>query len=258
MEVENLLININNGIAIVMINRPSVRNAIDLQTQQELVYLLGELVENNDVQVVIITGVGEKVFASGADIGDLKKRTMLEALQGRMQALTSLIENFNKPIIAAINGYALGGGCELAMACDIRIAANHAKFGLPEVGLGVLPGAGGTQRMTELVGKGKAKELIFTGKIIKAEEAERIGLINDVVPYQELLQTAKEMAYKIMKKGPIALRLAKLAINAASEGNLKTGLEIEKLSQAILMTTEDKVEGTSAFLEKRTPNYKGR
>lgn len=258
MEIRNVLIETCDGIAVVAINRPAARNAIDLLTQQELTRTLTELNEANDVKVVILTGVGEKVFAAGADIGDLKQRTMLEALQGNMQKLTSLIENLDKPIIAAINGYALGGGCELAMACDIRIAADHAKLGLPEVGLGVIPGAGGTQRMTALVGKGKAKELIFTGAIIEAEEAKRIGLVNDVVPSNALLQTAKDMGTKMMEKSPIALRLAKLAINAASEGNLQTGLEIERLSQAILMTTEDKIEGTSAFLEKRTPLYKGK
>jgi enoyl-CoA hydratase len=258
MAYQNILLELKGPLGIVTINRPEVRNALDAQTVSEIRRALEELRQNEGVQVVIFTGAGEKSFAAGADISGLRNKTMLDALLPGMQALYSELEEFEKPTIAAVNGYALGGGCELAMACDIRIASEKAKFGLPELNLGIIPGAGGTQRMARLIGKGKAKELIFTGDIIEAAEAERIGLVNKVVPADQLLSAAEEMAGKMMKKGPLALRLAKMAINAGVETDLKTGLLVEKLAQGILFTTEDKYEGTTAFLEKRPADFKGR
>lgn len=258
MDFKNLLVEIRNSIGFITINRPEVRNALDPVTVNEIKSALEQFSTDENVKVVALTGAGEKSFAAGADIKKLKDRTMLETLAPGMQGLNSQVESFDKPIIAAVNGYALGGGCELSMACDIRIAAEHAKFGLPELSLGILPGGGGTQRLTQLVGKGKAKELIFTGEIISAHEAEKIGLVNKVVPYEELVTAVEEMAHKMLKKGPLALRMAKLSINAGAEADQKTGLMIEKLSQAILMTTEDKSEGTTAFLEKREPKFQGR
>ncbi len=183
---------------------------------------------------------------------------MVDALASYMQNIYSEIEGYEKPTIAAINGFALGGGCEFAMACDIRIASENAKLGLPEVTLGIIPGAGGTQRLSRLVGKGKATEMILTGAIIDAEEAHRIGLVSKVTASGELMQAVRETAETILKKGPLAIRLAKLAIQSGFETDQKTGLIIEKLAQAVLLTTEDKREGTTAFLEKREPRFQGK
>lgn len=258
MSYQNILLEIRDSLGIITLNRPEVRNALDAQMMAEIRQALAELQEHQEVKVVVFTGAGEKSFAAGADIAALRERTFLEILEPGMSGLYAEIENYEKPTIAAVNGFALGGGCELAMACDLRLAAEHAKFGLPELNLAIIPGAGGTQRLTRLVGQGKAKELIFTGDILTAEESERIGLVNKVVPLDQLMNTATELAQKITKKGPLALRLAKVAINHGSEANIQTGLIIEKLAQSILYTTEDKYEGTSAFLEKRSANFKGR
>lgn len=258
MNNQNLLVKVKDRKMKVTINRPDVRNALDPQTLNEIRLVLEAAAQNPEVYVVIITGAGGKSFASGADIKSLRDRTMLDSLLPGMQGLTNYIESFDKPIIAAVNGYALGGGCEISLASDICIASENAKFGLPELTLGVIPGAGGTQRLAQIVGKRKAKELIFTGDILSAYEAEQLGLINKVVPLEQLIETAEEMADKMIQKGPLALRLAKLSINAGFELTQSFGLKVEKLSQAILMTTEDKYEGTSAFLDKRKPDFKGK
>mgnify|MGYP005609782663 CR=1 FL=1 len=258
MTYQNLLVEVINNKMIITINRSEVRNALDTPTINEMRLALEKGMEDYDVKVVIITGAGEKSFASGADIRSLRDRTMIETLSPSMQGLTSMIESFDKPVIAAVNGYALGGGFEISLACDICIASQNAKFGLPELSLGVIPGAGGTQRLAQIVGKRKAKELIFTGEILSAVDAERLGLVNKVVPLDELMETVEEMADKIIQKGPLALRLAKLSINAGYELSQSYGLKVEKLSQAILMTSEDKFEGTSAFLEKRKPDFRGK
>lgn len=258
MEYQNLKLSLEDKIAIITINRPELRNALNAETVKEIRECLTSLRTNEDVLAVIFTGAGEKAFAAGADINGVRQKTFLDGLAAEMQVLYTEVENYDKPTIAAVNGYALGGGCELAMACDIRIASEKAKFGLPELNLGVLPGAGGTQRMTRLIGKGKTKELIFTGDIIDAEEAEKIGFANKVVAADRLIEEAVFMASKMIKKGPLALKLSKIAINASSETDIHTGLLIEKLAQSILYTTEDKVEGTSAFLEKRSANFKGK
>lgn len=256
MEYQNILINEKDKIATIIINREEVRNALDPHTVKELRTALEELRTNSDVLTIIITGSGEKSFVSGSDISSIRDRHFLEALTPHMQNLYSEIEKIEKPIIAAVNGFALGGGCELAMACDLRVASENAKFGLPELNLGIIPGAGGTQRLTNLVGIGKAKELIYTGEIINAKEAERIGLVNKVVSPEELIDATEELAYKIINKGPLALKLAKVSINSTQD--LTSGLLIEALSQSILFASEDKYEGTSAFLEKRKPKFKGR
>ncbi|MFM1651789.1 enoyl-CoA hydratase/isomerase family protein [Brevibacillus sp. B_LB10_24] len=254
----NILVEVAEGIGIITINRPEVRNALSAETLQEIVQALEETRENQEVRVLVFTGSGEKSFAAGADISQLHKRTMIEALRPNMTAVYRKIEEYEIPTIAAINGYALGGGLELALACDIRIAAEHAKVGLPEVNLGIMPGAGGTQRLSRIVGKGRAMEMILTGDIITAEKAERIGLVNKVVSLAELLTTAKEYAAKIASKGPLAVRLAKAVVNHGADTEMETALFLEKLAQTILIGSEDKWEGTLAFLEKRTPQFKGK
>ncbi|MDN5348521.1 MAG: enoyl-CoA hydratase [Clostridia bacterium] len=258
MEFQNLILNKEEGLLIITINRPEVRNALDRQTWQELKRAITQARTDPEVKVVIITGAGDKAFAAGADVKALKERSMIETLDGENQAILTELENLEKPVIAAINGYALGGGCELALACDIRIASENARLGQTELNLGFIPGAGGTQRLARLVGIGKAKELIFTGDIIDAATAERIGLVNRVVPLPELLPAAKAMAKKMMAKGPLALRMAKIVINGGISANLATGLLIEKLGQTVLFGTEDRMEGINAFLEKRDPQFQGR
>ncbi|MEE9273694.1 MAG: enoyl-CoA hydratase-related protein [bacterium] len=258
MKFDNLLLDIEDRIATITINRPEVRNALDGKTWGEMSEALDALEADAEVGAIIITGAGEKSFAAGADIRQLNTRTLLDGLNAPTQKSLIRLEAIEKPVIAAINGFALGGGCELAMACDIRIASERAKLGQPEVNLGIIPGAGGTQRLASLVGLGKAKELILTGDIIDAREAERIGLVNKVVPHEDLIEAAREMARKILSKGPLAIRLAKVALNARVKWGPEAGMIIERLAQACLMTTEDMVEGTGAFLEKRKAEFKGR
>lgn len=258
MGYQNILVDKSEAIGTITINRPEVRNALDRATWLELKMAIEQLGSDPEVHVVIITGAGDKAFAAGADVRALRDRTMVETLAGENQEILTVLENLPKPVIAAINGYAIGGGCELAMACDIRIASENARFGQPEVGLGILPGAGGTQRLPRLVGLGKAKELILCGDLVDAKEAERIGLVNQVVPLDQLMDTARQVAKKMMAKGPLALRLSKLALNIAVGSDLSTGLLVERLAQAVLFATEDRLEGLTAFLEKRAPAFKGR
>ena len=209
--------------------------------------------------MIVVQGAGEKSFAAGADIRQLNERKPLEALVPGMQGLYRKIENCSKVTIAAVQGYALGGGCELAMSCDIRIASKSAKFGLPELNLGIIPGAGGTQRLARIVGKGRALDMILTGKIIDGEEAERIGLVNYFVEEAEQLEEKiKEVAQAAMKKGPVAVLLAKQAVHKGYDIDEDAALWIEKLSQAVAFSTEDKHEGTLAFLEKRQAQFKNR
>ncbi len=220
--------------------------------------VLAEFRHDREVGVVVLTGAGERAFAAGADIGELRERTTLDALASVMQGVYDEIEAYEKPTIAAVNGLALGGGCELGMACDIRIASGNARFGLPEVTLAIIPGAGGTQRLSRLVGKGRAIEMILTGQIIDAEEAYRIGLVTQVAGEDEtLMDKVRKTAATIVSRGPLAVRLAKLAVQTGFETDQKTGLVIERLAQAVLFDTEDKREGTTAFLEKREPRFRG-
>jgi enoyl-CoA hydratase len=258
MEYRNLIVEKEGPLAIVTVNRPEVRNALDTATWRELDRLVDELEGDAQIRVVIITGAGEKAFVAGADLRSLRERSMLTTLRGEGQHILSRWEAMDKVTIAAINGFALGGGCELALACDLRIASDKALLGQPELNLAILPGAGGTQRLTRLVGPGKAMEMILTGDLLKAQEALSVGLVNKVVPGAELLSSAREMAGKILAKGPVAVKLAKAVINSGANADLQTGLVIEKLAQTILFTTEDRMEGMNAFLEKRPPGYAGK
>ena len=258
MSYETLLTEARDGIGVVTVNRPEVRNALSRRVMEEMRAVLDGFREDDGVGAVVFTGTGEKAFVAGADIGELRERTMLDGLAASMQRLYDEVESFEKPTIAAVNGYALGGGCELAMACDIRIAAENARFGLPETALSIIPAAGGTQRLARLVGKGRAIEMILTGRMIDAEEAHGIGLVSRVVPQAGLMDVARETAGTILSKGPLAVRLAKLAVQAGFETDQRTGLVVERLAQTVLYASEDKREGTSAFLEKREPEFKGR
>jgi enoyl-CoA hydratase len=260
-EYTNLLLEIDNdGIGTVIINRPKALNALNAATVYELDQMFDELAANDAVKVVIVTGSGEKSFVAGADIIEMKAKTAIEGRQwGQLaQAVFSKIENLAKPVIAAVNGYALGGGCELAMACDIRIASEKAKFGQPEVSLGIPPGFGGTQRLSRLVGKGRAKELLFTGDMIDASEAYRIGLANQVVAPEELINTAKTMAKKIMSRAPIAVQVCKSAVNKGLDVDLNSGIAYEAEVFGLCFATEDQKEGMTAFIEKRKANFIGK
>ncbi len=260
MEYKNILVAKEGGIATATISRPKALNALNAEVIGELYALWKELEAEEDIRVVIITGDGEKAFVAGADIGELKE---LDALGGielskRGQSLLWNIENSEMVSIAAINGFALGGGCELAMACDIRIASENAQLGQPEVNLGIIPGYGGTQRLTRLVGKGMAKLLTFTGDMVDAQEAYRIGLVEKVIPLEELKDTANKIAGKILSKGPKAITAAKRSINAAANTDLDSGLRYEMAEFGAVCATEDSKEGTAAFMEKRKPEFKGR
>lgn len=248
---------VEDGVGIITIDRPEARNALSLEVQDGLRAALTEAAADAAVRCVVFTGGGEKVFVAGADVGQLKDYTKLDGLHGRLQHLFDEIDGFAKPTIAAVNGYALGGGCELALACDLRIASATAKFGFPETGLSVIPGAGGTQRLTRLVGPGHALDLILTGRFVRAEEAHTIGLVSHVVPPANLLSEAKAIAATVAAKGPLATRLARMAVKAGVDADLTTGLTIERLAQAVLHDSADKQEGIAAMLDKRTPHFQG-
>lgn len=243
-------------ISIVKINRPDVYNAVNVEAILELEQAMKDLNDDKSVHVIIITGEG-KAFVSGSDISRLRTMDAIAAREYSQtgQRVLSYIENMEKPVIAAVNGFALGSGCELAMACDIRIASEKAKFGQPEVKLGLIPGHAGTQRLARLVGVGKAKELIFTGDTIDAQEALRIGLVNQVVSPEALIEEVKKLANKIMEVSPTAVRIAKTVINRGADANLTTANSYETEAFSILFSTEDAKEGMSAFLEKRRPNW---
>ena len=261
MTYEHLLIDRENNVAVLTVNRPDKYNALNDEVVAELSSAMDELAGDDEVRAIVITGAGDKAFISGADAGMLRDlETPREAVANsrRGQAMTLKVENLPKPVIAAINGYALGGGLELAMACDIRLASDTARLGQPEIGLGITPGYGGTQRLPRLVGKGMAKLLIFTGDMIDAEEALRIGLVQRVVPQAELLGEAKALAEKLATMPPLTLAACKEAINRGLEVDLERGLSIESMEFGILRSTEDYEEGTSAFLEKRKPAFKGK
>lgn len=256
---ESVKTEVEQGIFWLTLNRPDARNALDANMLKEIDQAITEAEANDDVKVIVIQGAGEKSFAAGADIRQLKERKPLEALVPGMQGIYNKIENCTKVTIAAVQGFALGGGCELAMSCDIRLATKKAKFGLPELNLGIVPGAGGTQRLSRMVGKGRALDMILTGKIIDGEEAERIGLVSYFVEEaEELEEKIREVAEKIVKKGPVAAMLAKRAVHKGYDMDADTAMWVEKLSQAVAFGTEDKQEGTQAFLEKRQAEFKNR
>lgn len=254
-----VLTNIDGRIATVTINRPDKLNALNAAVRRGFLEALAELRADDAVRVVIVTGAGDKAFVAGADIGEFEGRTGLD--QFRVMKGFGIVEaadSFPKPVIAAINGYCLGGGCELAMGCDIRIASDKAKLGQPEVNLGILPGAGGTQRLPRLVGMGTALKLLYTGEIIDAREALRIGLVDEVVAHDQLMDRARELAGTIAQKSPAALQLIKEAARAAWRQPLEEGLRLETTLFGLAFSTTDKDEGVKAFLEKRKPNFQGR
>lgn len=256
----NIEKNVAGGVATVTINRPKALNALNYDTLKELLDCFGEIGLSNDIQAVIVTGSGEKSFIAGADISFMAQLNTLEAREfGRLgHEAMSAIETLPQPVIAAVNGFALGGGCELALACDIRIAAVNAKFGQPEVNLGVLPGFGGTQRLPRLIGKGHANELLFSGKMINAEEACRIGLVNRVVEQAKLLEECTSLAEMIVAKAAVAVRLCKEAVNNGLEMDLARGCGYEAELFGVCFSSEDQKEGMKAFLEKRAPQFTGR
>ncbi len=259
MTYENLLVQKRDRIAFVIVNRPEKMNALNIRTREEILGAFEELKNDESVRVVVITGAGEKAFIAGADIGEFAGKSAREQREiMRSTRAFDSVEDFPKPVIAMINGYALGGGCELALACDIRIASTKAKFGQPEIKLGIIPGGGGTQRLPRLVGEGKAMELILTGDTIDAEEALRIGLVNCVLPPEQLEARTMEIAQKIAGMSPVALSLAKTAVKNAARLDLRAGLDTELDLFAISFGSEDKEEGVRAFLEKRKPEFKGR
>ncbi len=260
MDYKNIKFEKENAVAIITIDRPKVLNALNDETVMELHHCVDEIAKDREIRCVVLTGGGEKSFVAGADIGELAKCDVVsgKATCVKGQDLFFKIENLAQPVIAAVNGFALGGGCELAMACDIRLASQKAKIGQPEVSLGIIPGYGGTQRLAKIVGPGKAKQLIYTGDHIGAEEAYRIGLVDEVYSPEELMPKAKEMAQKIASKGPLAIKAAKEAINTGLYVNLRAGCELEGTLFAGICASEDKAEGTKAFLEKRKPEFKGK
>jgi enoyl-CoA hydratase/carnithine racemase len=259
-QFENLLFEKKDVIAYVTVNRPKVLNALNMATMEELRRVFTAIKEDREVRAVILTGAGEKAFIAGADISELQKHNAVEGKEytHRGQSVLDLIENLGKPVIACINGFALGGGCEISMACTIRIASENAKLGQPEVKLGIIPGYGGTQRLPRLVGKGMAMQLVLTGDMITAQEALRIGLVNEVVAPAELIPRAEALAKKIAANAPLAVQYAMEAVNKGLEMTLAEGLYLEATLFGVSCATEDKREGTTAFLEKRPPQFKGR
>jgi len=258
--LENLLYEKKNGIAYITVNRPAVRNALNAQTVWDLKTAFEMAQNDEEIRVVILTGSGDKAFVAGADINELATQTPVSGRDYGLagQAVFNYIEQLGKPVIAAINGYALGGGCELAMACTLRIASENAMLGQPEVKLGIIPGYGGSQRLPRLVGRGIALQILLTGDMVPASEALRIGLVNQVVPAAELIPTAESIARKIMANGPVAVRLCLEAVNRGLEMTQEEGLFLEATLFGLTCATEDMKEGLGAFLSKRPPNFKGK
>jgi enoyl-CoA hydratase len=248
---ENLLYQTNSGIATITVNRPAVRNALNSATMRELQAAFEQAQSDQAVRVIILTGSGDKAFVAGADINELATLSPVDGRDYSLagQAILDFIENLGKPVVAAVNGYALGGGCELAMACTFRIASDNAVFGQPEVKLGIIPGYGGTQRLSRLVGPGQAAQLLVTGEMVPAAEALRIGLVNQVVPPAELLLTVEAIAKKVISNAPLALKFCLEALDR--------GMEMEATLFGLCCATDDMKEGTKAFLEKRPANFKG-
>jgi len=259
MDRQNVRLESQNRIWTLTFDRPEKRNALDRQTVEEAHHALLQIDREAGPGgcVVVLRGGGDKAFVSGADISQLHQRTQQDALGAINQALFTAVENFPWPVIAAVNGFALGGGFELAIACDLRVASDTARFGFPETGLGIIPGAGGTQRLAHLAGLALAKELILTGEVIDARRALAAGVVSVVVPPPDLPAAARSYAEKMLTRGPLALRMAKLALNASSHAPLHAGLLLETLAQTVCFGSRDKAEGTRAFLEKRKPEFTG-
>ena len=260
LTLENVLYEKKGAIAYVTLNRPKVLNALNRQTWEDLQTAFEDARDDAEIRGVILTGAGEKAFIAGADIGELAQITAVEAERSSTfgQEVLDLVENLGKPVIAAINGFALGGGCETAMACTIRIATDNAKFGQPEVKLGIIPGGGGTQRLPRLVGKGRALQLILSGEMISAQEAWRIGLVNEVVPGAELITRAEAILKQIFSNAPLAVKYSLEAVNKGLETSQAEGLSLEASLFGLCAGTEDKKEGTQAFLQKRPAQFHAR
>ena len=258
-EDQVVLTEIDGHVATVTINRPDKLNALNANVRSRFVAAFDALRTNDEVRVVIITGAGEKSFVAGADIGEFEGRSPVDQFRVMKSfGIVDVVDTFPKPVIAAINGFCLGGGCELAMGCDIRIASDKAKLGQPEVNLGILPGAGGSQRLPRLVGMGTAYKMLFSGEMVRADEALRIGLVDEVVPADQLTDRAHALAATIASKSPVALQLIKEAVRAAVRMPLDEGLRLETTLFGLAFSSEDKVEGVKAFLDKREPKFTGR
>jgi len=257
LSYENILVNREDNIGIVQLNRPKNLNALSSGLMKELVNALEDLDKDQSINVIILTG-NDRAFAAGADLAEMSQHTPVDLVLSRRFELWDKIRKVSKPIIAAVSGYCLGGGNELAMNCDLIIASETATFGQPEVNVGIMPGAGGTQRLTRAVGKYKAMEMILTGKSISAEEALRVGLVNRIVPVESVLSEAKKVATEIASKPPLSIRAAKEAVLRAQDTTIEVGIELERKAFYTLFATEDGKEGMKAFLEKRKPLYKGK
>jgi enoyl-CoA hydratase len=259
MPYDNIILEVQGGTGIIKINRPKALNALNAATCEDLLAAAGELARNPDVKVVIVTGQGDKAFVAGADIQEMQPMNPMQGMAFSQKGHTamSFLERMNKPAIAAVNGYALGGGFELALACDIIYATEKARVGFPEVTLGILPGFGGTQRTARLAGIARAKELIFSGKVISAREAYEMGLVNKVVPDGQLMEAVEGLAAAIMSAGPVGVGLAKACINRSVTLDIDSGLDFEAEAFGLCFGTEDQKEGMAAFLEKRKPTYRG-
>jgi enoyl-CoA hydratase len=258
LELEYFLYECEGGVAVLTLNRPEVRNALSVGLQRELMRVIAHVNESDDVRVLIITGAGEKAFAAGSDISAMRDRDMITVFNGIFAKSIRCVADCEKPVIAAVNGAAYGGGCELALAADIRLASENARFALPELGLGLMPGGGGTQRLAKLVGVGRAKEIILTGRAVDAEEALRIGLVTGVCPLEKLMSEAKAVASKLLEKGPLSLRLAKKVANLALSADEASAIQMELYAYCMLIASEDSKEGVNAFLEKRKPDFQGK
>jgi enoyl-CoA hydratase len=260
MEFKYIIYEKNQGIATITLNRPEALNAFSKEVIEEILQALEDVKSDENIRVILLTGAGEKAFSAGADIKAMKGMNALKARELSLmgEKLCNALENLEKPVIAAINGYALGGGLEVAMACDIRIASENARMGQTEINIGLIPGWGGTQRLPRLIGKTKAKELIFTGKIIDAKTAEQLGIVNMVVPSDKFKETVQQFALELASKAPVALKVAKALINKGSEISLDAAIALEREGFGVVASTEDLQEGVSAFIEKRKPMFKGK
>jgi len=259
MELKNIIFEKKDSLGWITLNRPEVRNAQNDAVRSEITWALENCRDDDNVRIIIFTGSGDKAFSAGADISEFPKRTPADILRVKgIKRFHDMIREIPKPAIAMVNGLALGGGCELAMACDIIIASENAQFGQPEINVGVIPGAGGTQILPRLVGEKKAKEMVFTGAFISAQEALALGLINKVVPLEKLREAVMEMVKAILRQSPIILKLCKMAINKSLDVPLTVGMDYERDLFAMCFGTEDQKEGSKAFLEKRKPVYKGK